>query len=151
MRGCCQRLDIVSKDGNLFVAENARHRVVEFNRDGEQIGKWGERGREGLEGFGSCCNPMNLFFNSKGDLYTAESGLGRIKKYSDDGKLKSLVGYVGVERFARAGRVAASCSNITIATNKDESLVYVLDYSNSLIRVLKITEKAKAEAEKEEK
>lgn len=137
MRGCCQRLDIVAREGKLYVAENARHRVVTLDREGKQLDKWGKRGRSGLEGFGSCCNPMNLFFGAKGELYTAESGLGRIKKYSTDGKLIGLVGYVGVDRFVRAGRLAASCSNITVAANADESKVYVLDFSHNIIRVLK--------------
>jgi DNA-binding beta-propeller fold protein YncE len=135
-RGCCQRLDIVAKDGDLYIAENALHRVVKVDRNGEQLSKWGSRSREGLEGFGSCCNPMNLYFSKNGDLYTAESGLGRIKKYSPDGKFLGLVGYIGVDRFTNAGRLAASCSNITVAVNKDASKVYVLDFKNGIIRIL---------------
>ncbi len=136
LRGCCQRLDLTAKDGTLYVAENARHRVVKYDRTGKLLGAWGERSRDGLEGFGSCCNPMNLAFGPDGSLYTAESGLGRIKRYTPDGKFASLVGYVGVARFSSAGGLAASCANIAIAVAKDEQRVYVLDYKENLIRVL---------------
>ncbi|MHC4086948.1 MAG: NHL repeat-containing protein [Planctomycetota bacterium] len=136
LRGCCQRLDIITKDGVLYVAENARHRVIKCDREGKILSKWGSRDRKDIEGFGSCCNPMNLCFGPKGELYTAESGLGRIKRYSLDGKFLELVGYVGVERFNRAGRLARSCSNISIAVNKDASRIYVLDFKNNFIRVM---------------
>ena len=135
-RGCCQRLDIVAKDGFVYIAENARHRVVKCDRDGNIITRWGQKDPKDIEGFGSCCNPMNLCFGSDGTLYTAESGLARIKRYTPDGKYLGLVGHVGTERFIKAGRQAASCSNIAVAVSKDKSRVYVMDYSNNLIRVL---------------
>ncbi len=136
MRGCCQRLDMVVWEDALYVAENARHRVVKFDTTGKVLSKWGARDRVNIEGFGSCCNPMNLCFGPKGELYTAESGLGRIKRYSLDGKFLELVGYVGVDRFSRATRLAASCSNIAIAVNKEASRIFVLDFKNNFIRVL---------------
>ena len=136
MRGCCQRLDIVVKDNVLYIAENARYRVVRMDRDGKVLGTWGQRDRKNIESFGSCCNPMNLCFGINGDLYTAESGLGRIKRYSPEGKFLGLVGYVGTSRFNRAGRQAAACSNITLAVSKDASRIYVLDFQKNLIRIL---------------
>ncbi len=145
MRGCCRRLDMVAWEENLYVAENARHRVVTLDRTGQVLSKWGARDRVNVEGFGSCCNPMNLYYSPKGCLYTAESGLGRVKRYSPDGKYLGLVGYVGVARFQQAGRLAASCSNISVAANSDESLVYVLDYKDNLIRVMQRKDKVGTE------
>lgn len=137
LRGCCQRLDMIASGKNLYVAENARHRVLVMDREGKVVNKWGSRDRINISGFGSCCNPMNLYLSKEGEIYTAESGLGRIKRYSRDGEFLGLVGYVGTTRFTRASRVAASCSNISIGVSEDGSLVYVLDYDKNLIRVLK--------------
>jgi len=136
LRGCCQRCDLAARNGVLYLAENAVHRVVCYDFDGKMLNRWGERGRTGLEGFGSCCNPMNLAFDARGVLYTAESGLGRVKRHTTDGKYLGLVGYVGVERFQSAGRLAASCSNIAIAVSANGDRVYVLDIKSNLIRVL---------------
>jgi hypothetical protein len=95
---------------------------------------------------------MNLAFGGKDVLYTAESGLGRIKKYTPDGKYLGLVGYIGVDRFIRAGRLAASCSNIAIGVSKDQSRVYVQDFKNCIIRVLaKKPEPEKSANKKENK
>ena len=79
---------------------------------------------------------MNLCFDKEGVLYTSESGLGRVKRYATDGRYLGLVGYVGVERFTNAGRMAASCSNIAIAVTPDGSRVYVMDFKENSIRVL---------------
>jgi len=136
LRGCCQRCDLAVCGEDVIVAENGAHRVVRYDRSGKLLFKWGERSRAGIEGFGSCCNPMNLCFDRAGNLYTAESGLGRIKKYAVDGTFIGLVGYVGTTRFERASGLAAACSNIALAANTDGSRIYVMDYKNRLIRVL---------------
>lgn len=136
LRGCCQRCDITARDGVLYVAENAAFRVTRLDREGNELSKWGSRDRKAIEGFGACCNPMNVCFDSDGVLYTAESGPGRVKRYSTDGEFLSLVGHAGVDRFDRAGHFASTCSNIAIAVTGDGKRVYVMDYRNNLIRVL---------------
>jgi hypothetical protein len=137
LRGCCRRLDMIAKDGALFIAENARFRILKYDAEGKELAKWGARSRSSVEGFGSCCNPMNITFGPNGELYTAESGLGRIKRYTVEGKFLGLIGEVGTRRFSRAGGLAASCSNITVAVSKDGSLVFVQDVTSDTIRVLK--------------
>ena len=136
LRGCCQRCDISFRDGMLYLAENSAHRVVLYDRDGQALSKWGERGREGLETFGACCNPMNICFDGEDVLYTSESGLGRVKQYSPTGEFLGLVGYVGTDRFWSGSGLAASCSNMAIAATRDGGRVYVMDYKNNRIRVL---------------
>jgi len=136
LRGCCQRCDLAAHNGVLYLAENAAHRVVAYDRDGTILNKWGTQSRLALEGFGSCCNPMNLCFDGEGVLYTAESGLGRVKRYTSDGRFLGLVGYIGVERFSLAGDLAASCSNIAIAVTPDGGRVYVMDFKNNQVRIL---------------
>jgi len=136
LHGCCQRLDLTFHKDVLYVAENARYRVVRMDREGRVLGTWGQQSARNVEGFGSCCNPMNLCFGPNDRLYTAESGLGRVKVYDPQGKLLSVVGYAGTNRFTQRGRLAASCSNITVAVTPDESTVYVLDFKNNVIRVL---------------
>lgn len=126
LRGCCGQMHIVAKDGVIYAAENARKRVVRYDREGKELGAWGKDGREGLEGFGSCCNPMNLCFGPGGALYTSESQ-GRVKRYTPDGKLLGLVGLP---------KLGGGCMNVAVDTNADGSRVYVLDRTHNLIRVL---------------
>jgi hypothetical protein len=136
IRGCCQRCDIAFRDGKIYIAENSRFRVVVCDRDGQQLDTWGRHSRQGQEGFGACCNPMNLCFDAAGSLYTSESGLGRVKRYTVAGDLLELVGYVGVHRFTHASGLASACSNIAIAVTPEAERIYVMDYRNNKIRVL---------------
>jgi len=136
LRGCCQRCDVATRDDVFYVAENTAHRVVRFDSNGEVLGKWGQQSRTDLAGFGSCCNPMNLCFGPDGVLYTSESGMARVKRYTAEGRFLGLVGYVGTERFRNASGLAASCSNIAIAVADNGDRVYVMDYTNGRIRVL---------------
>jgi sugar lactone lactonase YvrE len=127
----------VARGGVLYLAENSAHRVVLYDREGNVLTKWGERGRNDLETFGACCNPMNICFDRSGLMYTAESGLGRIKRYTVDGEFVDLVGYVGTDRFWHGSGLAASCSNMTIAATPDGERVYVMDHRKKRIRVLR--------------
>jgi hypothetical protein len=136
LRGCCQRCDIRVRNGVLYLAENSAHRVVLYDRDGVVLNKWGERGRDNLETFGACCNPMNICFDADGTVVTSESGLGRIKRYASDGKFVELVGYVRTARFWNGSSLASSCSNMTIESTADGELICVMDYRDSKIRIL---------------
>ena len=74
LRGCCQRLDLAFRDGVLYVAENLAKRVLKLDRNGTALAKWGEGSRDAIEGFGSCCNPMNLFIAPDGTITSVHSG-----------------------------------------------------------------------------
>ena len=86
-------------NGELLIAENSRHRVNRFDLDGKPLGKWGKRDRTGIEGFAACCNPVNIDIGPGNVLYTAESGIGRIKTYTPGGKFLGVVGYVDTTVF----------------------------------------------------
>ena len=134
--GCCSHIDMQVMNGELLIAENSRHRVNRFDLDGKSLGRWGKRDRTGIEGFAACCNPVNIDIGPGNILYTAESGIGRIKKYTPEGEYLGVVGYVDTTEFDRGSRLAAQTCYIPIEVNKDASRVYVMDVRANLIRVL---------------
>jgi hypothetical protein len=127
LRGCCGQMDVQAGTDGVFVAENARFRVCRYDREGEMKCEWGSRQREGIDGFGSCCNPMNVAFGPGGEVFTAESTTGRIKRYSPDGELRGLIGSVDI---------VPGCKKVTIAVSQDGSRVYMLDMTRSHIVVM---------------
>lgn len=127
LRGCCGQMDIKATDGVLYVAENGRHRVSRYDRNGKMLSSWGRRDRKSLEGFGSCCNPMNIFFGADGMLYTSEASVCRVKRYTPEGRFLGLVGKTGA---------SGGCVHMAVAASKDGSRVYVADTSAKIIRVL---------------
>ena len=127
LSGCCGQMDVQCSGAELLVAENSRHRVVRYDREGKQVSAFGKRDRDGLEGnFGGCCNPMNVCFNGSGDLYIAESN-GSVKHFTPEGK------YVGVVGLAK---VQPGCKNSAIAASSDGDRVYYIDIQGSNIIVL---------------
>jgi hypothetical protein len=127
LSGCCGQMDVKVSGDALYVAENSRHRVCHYDTSGKLVGSWGTASRTGIEGFGSCCNPMNVAFGPGGVIYTSEDDTGRIKRYTPAGELLGLVGAVDVP---------PGCKNVSIAATSDGSRFYMLDITNN--RILKL-------------
>lgn len=128
LRGCCGQMDIQAAGGKVFAAENSRKRVVCYDRDGKQLAAWGKADRDGgIEGFGSCCNPMNLRVGPNGAIYTSEASLGRIKRYSPSGEFLGLVG---------TSSIVPGCKHVAIGVSRDGGRVYLLDITRAHIVVL---------------
>lgn len=125
--GCCGQMDIQAQGNKLFVAENTRHRVGVYDRDGKRLTSFGKKGRDGdPECFGSCCNPMNCRIAADGSIFTAESE-GHIKRFAADGK---LIGPVG------SAKLTGGCKNVAVAVSADGATVYFCDQPGSRIIVL---------------
>ncbi|QDV19180.1 SMP-30/Gluconolaconase/LRE-like region [Gimesia panareensis] len=127
LRGCCGQMDVQCCEDGIFVAENSRHRVNHYDRTGKLLKHWGKRDRNGVEGFGSCCNPMNVAVGKEGEVYTAESNLGYIKRYSTDGKYLGFVGKV---------KLVPGCKNVSIMVSPDGDRVYMMDLTRNHIIVM---------------
>ncbi len=149
LSGCCGQMDVQCCESGIYVAENSRDRVVHYDINGTEINKWGKSDRTGINGFTSCCNPMNVCFDKKGYVYTAESGSGRIKCFDSNGALVSYVGDVDL---------VPGCKNVSIAVSHVNAKVYMLDLTRNHIKVmepkpagLKANKKSKVENQKEAK
>lgn len=130
LSGCCGQLDIQAKGTDLFVAENSRHRVLKFDAEGKKLAQFGSRARGGDgDGFGGCCNPMNLCFASNGDIFTAESE-GKVKCFNPEGEYQSTLAAV---------RVSGGCKNVAVATTKARDRVFFLDLNGSKIVISKLS------------
>ncbi|MEZ6045893.1 MAG: hypothetical protein R3C11_10020 [Planctomycetaceae bacterium] len=127
LRGCCGQMDVQIREDQLFVAENARFRVALFDRTGEQIAKFGKADRSSREGFGSCCNPMNVRCCANGDILTAESSVGNIKRFSAEGDLLANIGHVPV---------TGGCKNVAIEYDETRDRYFMMDLPNHAIHVL---------------
>ncbi|HLN30152.1 MAG TPA: hypothetical protein VK395_20580 [Gemmataceae bacterium] len=136
--GCCGQMDIQAQGEEVLVAENTRHRVGRYNRDGKRLGSFGKHGRDGdAECFGGCCNPMNVRIVSGGTVYTAESE-GFVKEFSPKGEFVKLVAHA---------TVTGGCKNVAVAATPDGKTVYFCDQPGSQIIILTLKTTAKIGAE----
>ncbi|MCB1275479.1 hypothetical protein [Prosthecobacter sp.] len=82
----------VSKSGEVFVADQTNRRVQVFDREGKFLRKWGEYGVQPGQ-FGGNTNPKSrvggpnfVMLDSAGDVFTTEASVGRVQKFSPEGK-----------------------------------------------------------------
>ena len=127
LRGCCGQMDFTAKDGVVYVAANCDFKVIKYDREGKKIADFGKRGTD-LDGFEGCCEPKNVCFDTKGNLYTSESGGCCVKKFTPEGK---FLAHMGV------GTGIRGCVRVTIAVTRDNSKIYMLDTGRNIIRVVK--------------
>lgn len=142
LRGCCGQMDVQCCKQGLFVAENSRDRVVHFDTDGKQITYWGKSDRNGIDGFTSCCNPMNVCFDSSGDVYTAEASSGRIKRFNTKGDLVAVIGDVDL---------VPGCKNVSIAVSPVSDNIYMLDLTRNHIKRMQPKPEKTTDSPEEEK
>ena len=135
LRGCCAHIDLETLDNDkLVVAENTRFRINTYTFAGTLLGRWGKRSRTSIEGFASCCNPVGICFAPDGELITASSGVGRVKRYTPEGEFLGMVALVNVTRWE--GAIPGKCY-IPIEVSPDNQRVYVLDEVTQNIHVMK--------------
>ena len=140
VHGCCGQLDIQTDGENLLVAENTKFQVGFYDRDGKRLNGWGKRSRNDDEGFGSCCNPMNVRCCSNGDILTAESSIGHIKRFNQAGE---YLGFVGT------AKVAGGCKHVAIGFDSKRNWHYMMNEDRSHVAVLVPKKDAPAESEDE--
>jgi hypothetical protein len=128
LSGCCGQMDVQAQGDKLYVAENTKHRVGQFDLSGKFLTSFGKRDRESVgECFAGCCNPMNCRIMNNGDVYTAESE-GVIKKFNSKGEFVSLVGQA---------KLTGGCKNVAVAASPDGEAIYFCDLPGSQIIILK--------------
>lgn len=75
-------------EDNVFLYARGEHPVSVYSRDGEFTDWWGSTG----------FSPRShgTFMSGEGDLFLVDDGLGRVGRYSLDGRLLATIGPVGV-------------------------------------------------------
>lgn len=134
LSGCCGQMDVQARGDDLWVAENSRHAVVHYSKEGKKLGQFGSRAREATAAsFGGCCNPMNVCFTPEGNILTSESE-GKVKCFTPEGK------YVGL---AGSAAVSGGCKNVAIGSSSDGKYIYFYDLGGSQIIILAKQDDAK--------
>lgn len=116
LSGCCGQCDIQADDENLILAENTKFKVSLLDLDGKRLTSFGSRAGESGEGFGSCCNPMNVRCCSNGDILTAESSIGLIKRYNKEGDFLGTVG---------KAKIGGGCKHVAIGFDEKRDRYYM--------------------------
>lgn len=125
--GCCGQCDVQAAGDNLVIGENTKFQVSLVDRDGERLTSFGKKDRSSENGFGSCCNPMNVRCCSNGDIITSESSVGNIKRFSKDGEYLGLIG---------KAKISGGCKHVAVAHDEERNRFYTMNIDKDHICVL---------------
>lgn len=107
----------VDARGIVHVANPGMHRVEQYKADGEYLGFWGKFDGQDPAGFPGCCNPTNLTLDAAGLVMVTEKATPRVKVYSPEGELLTVVADEGFDPQAK---------NLDLAVDS-KGKIYVVD------------------------
>ncbi len=125
--GCCGQMDIQCTENELVIAENTKFKVAFYDRDGKRLRDFGDRDRKSESGFGSCCNPMNVLCCPNGEVLTAESSIGNIKRFDANGE---MIGFVG------KATIGGGCKHCALGYDTKRDYYYMMHEDQHYICVL---------------
>ena len=116
---------ITDSEENLFISDEAKHSISSFNKEGESLDQWGERG----DGDGQLNGPAGIAFDPEENIYVSDSLNHRVQKFTKAGEFITKWGSYGD---------GAGEFNMPWGITVDElGDVYVVDWRND--RVQKFT------------
>ena len=78
-------------DENLYVSDEATHRISRFSKDGDFLGAWGEQG----PGDGQLDRPSGMAFDPEGNIYVSDTMNHRVQRFTKDGRFLAEWGRQG--------------------------------------------------------
>jgi DNA-binding beta-propeller fold protein YncE len=118
---------ITDDEGDLFVSDEAVHRITRFQPDGEFVSKFGDEGG----GPGELRGPAGIAFDPEGNLVIVDSQNHRVQRFTADGEFLDGFGSQGCE----PGQF-----ELPMGVHVDElGNVYVADWGNQRVQKLSPT------------
>ncbi len=119
---------------NLYLSDEALHRISIFDKDGEFLDSWGEQG----SGDGQLYGPTGMAFDTEGNLYVVDTLNHRVQKFTKEGKFLGKWGSYGSGEgeFNMPWGIAVDTDSCPATVDRGGD-VYVADWRND--RVQKFT------------
>ena len=118
---------ITDDEGDLYVSDEAVHRITRFHPDGEFVSKFGDEG----DGPGELSGPAGIAFDPEGNLVVVDSRNHRVQRFTVEGEFLGGFGSQGSE----PGQF-----ELPMGVHVDElGDVYVADWGNQRVQKLSPT------------
>lgn len=112
----------VDGDENLYVTDQAAHKIVIFDKEGAFLGKWGDAGSKA----GQLNKPSGIEFDNEGNLYVVDTRNNRVQKFTQEGKFLAA--------FGQEGRSEGQFRMPWGVTVDKQGDVYVADWGNDRVQ-----------------
>ncbi len=107
----------IETQGTICAVNPGKHRVERYTVEGKLLNYFGRFGTRKPEDFPGCCNPTNLTLTTQGHVVVTEKAGPRVKVFTADGKLLTVVASDGFD---------PNCKNMDVAVDS-QGRVYVVD------------------------
>ncbi len=127
---------VVDKVGNIYIADSFHNKIRKLDINGviSVIAGNGNAGNEDGKGkSASFYIPEGLAFDSKGNLFVADTFNNMIRKISADGKVSTFAGQKRKGMIDGSGKTAAFIHPTNLVIDKNDN-IYVTDSGNQIIR-----------------
>ena len=115
---------VCNDDGDLFVSDEATHRITRYNENKEFVAKWGTEGT----GDGELKGPAGIAFDNDGNMVVVDSQNHRVQRFTPEGEFLGGFGSYGSE----PGEF-----NLPLGVHVDElGFIYVADWGNNRVQKL---------------
>ena len=116
----------VNSENELWCTNPGMHALQQYSEKGDLISAWDKASLE-IDGFTGCCNPAQFTTLPDGRFITSEKGMPRIKIYSMEGVLESVV--AAPEKFEGNQRAAelAVIGETIVALDFDRTMIRIFE------------------------
>lgn len=116
----------VDRQGNIWTTDNGNHVLRKFSPEGQLLMTIGEEGVAGKDEkhFRS---PDDIVFSTRGELYVADSGNGRIVHLASDGKY--------ISQWGKKGKAQGEFNTAHGLAIDKQDHIYVADRGNNRVQV----------------
>ena len=124
----------VDKDDNVYVLNRGPYAAVMiFDKRGNFLDAWGKTGGLGTQGGPDFADPHGITVGPDGDIYTADTNLHIVRRWTKEGKLLLTIGRANRNAVEQGGQPFNRPTHLAVASNGD---FYASDgYGNSHIHV----------------
>ena len=116
----------VDAEGNVYVSDTLNSRVQVFDRDGQYVKRFGERGN----GWGMFDKPKGVATDSFGNVYVVDAGWGNVQIFNQNGQVLLF--------FGGRGQYPGLLSNPSAIAIGPKNQIYVADYLNHRVEVYQL-------------
>jgi hypothetical protein len=121
------RFDLsVNNENELWVVNPGVHTLQQYTRRGALSTSWSKSSML-IEGFSGCCNPSHIAILANGDIVTSEKNIPRIKIYSPNGELLSVVAPPKVFGNNIEASEVAVIGETIVALDSEQSLIRIFE------------------------
>ena len=113
---------LMGRDDNLYISDEALHRISIFDKEGKFLSRWGKQGT----GQGELNRPAGIAFDGDENLLVVDSLNNRIQKFTKDGQFLSAWG--------RPGNGNGEFNTPWGITTDQAGNVYVADWRNDRVQ-----------------